>query len=77
MEYFLVCIYNTHAQPKKRLNWGVWLDNFSGYEKARAKVSLAAMFWDIWKTRNRACFENVLPSDPSDIIYGVLDLSLA
>jgi hypothetical protein len=48
---------------------GNWLGSFNGHESARAKISLAAMFGAIWKTQNRACFDNVLPSDPSDIIY--------
>jgi hypothetical protein len=53
---------------------GVWLDNFIGHERVRAKVSLAAMFWAIWKTRNRACFENVLPFDASDIVHLIYHL---
>jgi hypothetical protein len=32
------------------------------------------MFWFIWKMRNRACFDNVLPSNPSDIIYTICHL---
>jgi hypothetical protein len=32
------------------------------------------MFWSIWKTRNRACFDNVLPFDPCDIIYIICHL---
>jgi hypothetical protein len=26
------------------------------------------MFWAVWKTRNKAGFENILPTDPGDII---------
>jgi hypothetical protein len=32
------------------------------------------MFWSIWKTLNRACFDNVLPFDPCDIIYMIFHL---
>jgi hypothetical protein len=53
---------------------GRWLGNFSGPEGVRDRVSLAAMFWSIWKTQNGACFDNVLYSDPCDIIYMICHL---
>jgi hypothetical protein len=30
-------------------------------EKTIVKSFLAAIFWSIWKTCNRACFDNILP----------------
>jgi hypothetical protein len=30
---------------------------------------MAAAFWALWKTRNKACFDNVLPTDPCELIY--------
>jgi hypothetical protein len=30
---------------------------------------MAATFWALWKTRNKACFDNVLPADPCELIY--------
>jgi hypothetical protein len=35
------------------------------------KIFLAAIFWSIWKTQNRACFENILPHDPSEILFQI------
>lgn len=33
------------------------------------------MFWVLWKTRNRACFEQVIPSDHYGIIYPICQLA--
>jgi hypothetical protein len=68
------CSYNTHAQPMKMAELGNRLENFSGQESVTTKVSLAGVFCLIWKTCNRACFDNVPPSDPSDIIYLICHL---
>jgi hypothetical protein len=50
---------------------GRWVNNFAGLEKTTVKLCLPALFWSIWKTTNRACFENVLPTDPCEIIYQI------
>jgi hypothetical protein len=34
-----------------------------------AKHIIVATFWALWKTRNKACFENILPADPCELIY--------
>ena len=39
-------------------------------------VGVAAVIWAIWKTRNRASFEHILPNNPIESmckIKGVLD----
>jgi hypothetical protein len=58
----------------KMAELGRWLGNFNDQESIRVKISLAVVFWSIWKTQNRACFYNVLPSDPCDIIYMICHL---
>jgi hypothetical protein len=40
------------------------VNKFAGPEKYTVKICLAALFWSIWKARNIACFENILPNDP-------------
>ena len=30
-------------------------------------VDLATVLWGIWKTRNRACFENKWPKEPHEV----------
>lgn len=34
-------------------------------------VGVAAILWAIWKTRNTACFQSKLPTDPSHVVYMV------
>jgi hypothetical protein len=48
-----------------------WVNKFVGTEKVTVKICLAAMFWSIWKTRNKTYFENILPNDPCEIIYQI------
>jgi hypothetical protein len=33
--------------------------NFSGYHKKLVAVGLATFMWAIWKTRNKACFQEI------------------
>lgn len=55
--------------PTKWHELGGWLGNFHGQDRVAIKIFLAAMFWSIWKTKNRACFDDILANDPCDIIY--------
>jgi hypothetical protein len=32
---------------------------------------MAAVLWSIWKTRNRACFDGIMPADPCDIVFQI------
>lgn len=27
------------------------------------------MIWAVWKVRNKSCFDQILPHDPTDILY--------
>jgi hypothetical protein len=47
------------------------VNKFAGPEKYTVKICLAALFWSIWKARNRACFENILPNDLCEILYQI------
>ena len=67
----LQCASNSPQQPTSMEELGVWINSFQGFEKVAMKVFLAAMFWVLWKTRNKACFEYIMPTDPCDIIYHI------
>jgi hypothetical protein len=47
----------------------IWLDKVQASRRLFAKHIMAASFWALWKTRNKACFDNVLPADPCELIY--------
>jgi hypothetical protein len=48
---------------------GAWVLKFLGVKKVTFKIFLAAILWSIWKTINRACFDNVLPHDSCEILF--------
>lgn len=45
-----------------------WIMRIPGKIRNVMAVGIAAIFWAVWKTRNKACFENVFPYDPSRVI---------
>jgi hypothetical protein len=65
------CTFNSPVQPRESNGLGRWVNKFAGSEKYTVKICLAALFWSIWKTRIRACFENILPNDPCKILYQI------
>jgi hypothetical protein len=60
----LQCAFNSHVQRIKRCEVNGWLEKIGGFDRVIAKHVMAAILWSIWKTRNRACFDGVMPSDP-------------
>jgi hypothetical protein len=44
---------------------------FQRSEKIAVKVCLAPVFWSLWKTSNKVCFEHIMHIDPCDIIYRI------
>lgn len=45
-----------------------WIMNFTGKMRNVVAVGVAAILWAIWRTRNKACFENIFPYDPTSVI---------
>jgi hypothetical protein len=48
-----------------------WISAFGKKLKKLVVTGVAAVLWAIWKSRNKACFENKLPNDPTDVIFSV------
>lgn len=50
---------------------GGWFKQFSGCDVVVARIFVASILWTSWKTRNRACFDSVLPYDSVELIYHI------
>jgi hypothetical protein len=46
-----------------------WLNKMQVSRRLFAKHIMAAAFWALWRTRNKAYFDNIMPADPYDLIY--------
>jgi hypothetical protein len=42
---------------------GGWLSKFSKKNRSLLSIGIAAILWSIWKIRNRACLDNIIPND--------------
>ena len=51
-----------------------WLPSYTGKDRIVVSLGAAALLWSIWKTRNKSCFQSVVPRDPTDIIFLVCTL---
>lgn len=51
-----------------------WLSSYTGKDRVVVLLGTAALLWSIWKTRNKSCFQSVMPRDPTDIIFLVCSL---
>jgi hypothetical protein len=63
------CAFDSPKQPHQMCEVNIWLNKIQGSRRLLAKNILATAFWALWKTRNKACFDNIMPSDPCDMIY--------
>lgn len=45
------------------------LPAYTGKDRAVVSIGSAALLWIIWKTRNKYCFQSVLPTDPTNVIF--------
>lgn len=65
----MICALNLKPTLSRQHMFGAWLNNYGKQMKIMLVVGIDAVFWAIWKTRNRACFENKLPCDPIDVVF--------
>jgi hypothetical protein len=59
---------NSPTRPGSFSQFFWWFPQFAPASRNTQIAGLAAICWAIWKTRNRACFENKLISSPFDLI---------
>ena len=45
------------------------LPNYTGEDRVVVMLGVAALLWSIWKTRNKSCFQSLLPRDPTNVIF--------
>ena len=45
-----------------------WFSIFAGKDRTTIMLGVVAIFWAIWKTRNRSCFQRVRPKDPTNVV---------
>lgn len=58
-----------------RINFfGSWLNNIEKFTKNLVVTGIAAVIWTIWKSKNKVCFENKFPQDPTDLVYMACNL---
>lgn len=59
-----------HVSDSNQL-FSSWISAFGKNLKKLVITGVAAVFWAIWKTRNKGCFENKLLNDPTEVIFSV------
>lgn len=70
----VICALNIKPILNKTQLFGTWLTSFDKNMRNMMMVGAAAVIWAIWKTRNKACFDNILPKDPIEVVYLVGNL---
>jgi hypothetical protein len=58
---------NSPTRPGSFSQFFWWFPQFASVSRNTQIAGLAAICWAIWKTRNKACFENKMISSPFDL----------
>jgi hypothetical protein len=55
-----------------------WLLKFKDLKVRQiSAVGVITVIWGIWKIRNKACFQNILPVDPNGVVSYISQLQLS
>lgn len=63
------CAFDLKPMKNVQHTLGAWTQNCDKVTKQLLLVAVAAVLWSTWKARNKVCFEQILPQDPTDILY--------
>lgn len=72
--HFIWCVIECAlgVRPNKNIGSMFGQGNFLGNNtKNLVLVGVAAVLWILWKARNRACFDRILPTDPTELIFTI------
>ena len=72
LRYIICCAFNIHTSPKTGENLPSWICSFPGKIRSYMAVGITAVMWAIWRARNTACFDGVIPQDPTVILFVIL-----
>lgn len=53
-----------------------WIRSCDKTTKQLMLVGVAAIIWATWKARNKACFNQILPHNPTNILYNACALMI-
>ena len=45
-----------------------WFSAYDGKDRIAMMLGAVAIFWAVWKTRNRSCFQRIRPKDPTNVV---------
>ena len=66
---FIAFCLGAHEIPNDILSYSGWIRKFLPGETIVYHLIFAAIYWAIWKCRNKACFDSKLIKHPAEITY--------
>ena len=51
-----------------------WFSGFVGKDRTAIILGAVAIFWAVWKTRNKSCFQRIRPKDPTNVVLYMCNL---
>ncbi len=72
----MICAFNLKQIKDLKHLLSSWIQTCDKITKQLMLVGVAAVILAIWKARNKACFDHILPNSPVDILYNACSLML-
>lgn len=70
-----LCSFNLKTTPGSSSDLTEkWIQQFSKSTLKLVLIGVAVILWTLWKARNCACFQNILPADRLPLIYSRREL---